>query len=311
MGNSQSTKQTSKTYNEMVTKINNEMTTNFSNSFTSEQQNTCMSSIDQLISVDGDIVITGNGNTIENKATVNLECMLNKTSTKDLQQNIANSLTAAVEKVLGNDTMNKVDQEAKTQLGSFVGNNNNSDISTDIQNKTITDVRTAIKTTVENKVTDKVIQEAKTFMKQVIQTKKDLIITGDNNSVRNQADSFLKAGVISKEINTIVNAVMNTNAVTEKIDVQNKIVNDTTQKATSTGFAEIFESVGKMFSSIFTGLMGPGIIIVVVIILVIIMKSMMGGQSQGQQGYPQQGYPSSYIPQGYLPYPPQQLPPLR
>lgn len=283
MGNSQSSQQNTKIYNEMVTNINNEVSTNFSNSFTSEQQNTCTSTINQLISVDGDIEINGNNNTLENKATINLECMLNKTSTKDLQQNMSNSLMSAVEKVLGNDTMNKLQQEAKTQLGSLFGNTNDSKTSTDVQNKTATNIKTAISTTIENKITDKVIQEAKTHMKQTIQTKKNLTINGDGNSVRNQADSFLKAGVVSKEINNIVSAVMNSNTVTEKLAVQNKVVNDTTQKATSTGFAEMFESIGKMFSSIFTGLMGPGIIVVVVIILVIIMKSMMGGKSQGQQ----------------------------
>lgn len=305
MGNSQSSEQTTKIKNEMITQINTEVSNIFSNSFSSENQNTCMNSIDQLISVDGDLEITGNNVLITNKAKASVECMLEKSSTQEIQQQISNSLMTAVEKVLGNDTMNKLEQEAKTQLGTLFGNTNDAKTSTDVENKTITDIKTGVLTTVENKITSKVISEAKIFMKQVIQLKGKLKISGNDVTIKNEADSFLKAGQISNEINKLINLAVNSNTVTEKIEAQNKVVNDTTQKATSTGFAEIFESIGKMFSSIFTGLMGPGIIIVGIIILTMIMKSMMSRQSgqpyslsSSSQPYPQ--YP-------YQPYPPYPL----
>jgi len=308
MGNSQSSQQNTKIYNEMVTNIKNDMNTNFSNSFSSSTQNKCSNMVDQVIAVDGDTEITGNGVTIQNKSKASLSCMLENTSTKDIQQNLSNSLMSSIEKVLGSDTMNKLQQEAKTQLGSLLGNTNDSKTNTDVQNKTVTDIKTAINTTVENKVTNEVISEANQTIKQAILFKGKLKISGNDVTIKNEADAFLQGQQISKEINNIIGAVMNSNTVTEKLEVQNKVVNDTTQKATSTGFAEMFESIGKMISSIFTGMTAPLLIAGVVFIFIIYFKFIKGGGAQSQQpGYPSPSYPSpSYPLPGYPPpgYPP-------
>jgi predicted lipid-binding transport protein (Tim44 family) len=112
-------------------------------------------------------------------------------------------------------------------------------------------------------------------------------ITLDNVSgfaMRNAADAFTQSKTVSSSVNKAIAAVVDSQSVKEKIDMETKVKNETIQKAKAGGFAEIIDSAGGLLGSIFGGLamgaMMPFIILAGVFIFFMILSKLFSSSSK-------------------------------
>jgi hypothetical protein len=305
-GNKQETKTTTDVRNTLVTDIKKEMNTKFSNIYSTKTSVGCEQSASQSITA-GNIVARGSrGFTMQNNLNLTLDCALQKTSAKDLKNDIATSLTSAIEKNLEGSVLNKLNQDATSQLGS-IGNSQSSSTTNTVDNTTTTNIRNKISTEIETKITDEMIITSKQTINQHL---KYLDIDATDSvdfNLSNNATAFLKSSAILDTTDKIINTVVDSQVVKESIETKTKVENEAIQKSKAGGFGELFESIGTMFGNILGGGLTPIIIIVAVVIL-IIMFFVFRPSSQPPSPY---GMPPPYgMSQQPPPYGmPQQPPP--
>jgi hypothetical protein len=292
-GNKQETVTTTNVRNTLVNDIQKEMNTKFSNIYSTKTTVGCEQAVLQSIS-GGDIIVNKSNNVnIQNNLNMTLDCALQKASAKDLKNDIATSLTAAIEKKIDGGALNKLNQDSTSQLGS-IGNSQSSATNTNIETTSITNIRNKISTEIETKITDEMIITAKQTIKQTQQFRNLVINESNDFNLSNNATALLKTAAISNTTEKIITAVVDSQAVKESIETKTKVENEQIQKTKAGGFGELFESIGTMFGNILSGGLTPIIIIVSVIILIIMFFVFRPSSQPPPYGMPQ--YPPQYSP---------------
>jgi hypothetical protein len=199
-----------------------------------------------------------------------------------------------------------LNNDATSQLGS-IGNSQSSSTTTKIESTSITNIRNKISNEIETKITDEMIITSKQTLSQHL-TYKDIDATDSVDfNISNNATAFLKTKSISDTTEKIIAAVVDSQVVKESIEAKTKAENEIIQKATAGGFAELLESVGKMFGNILSGGLTPIIIIVSVVIIIVLFFLFRPSSQPPPYGMPPPPYG---MPQQPPPYGmPQQPPP--
>jgi hypothetical protein len=292
-GNKQETATTTTVRNTLVNDIQKEMNTKFSNIYSTKTSVGCEQAVLQSIS-GGDIIVNKSNNVnIQNNLNMTLDCALQKTSAKDLRNDIATSLIAAIEKKIDGGALNKLNQDSTSQLAS-IGNSQSSATTTNFETTSITNIRNKISNEIETKITDETIITAKQSIKQTQQFRNLVINESNDFNLSNNATALLKTVAISSTTDKIIAAVVDSQVVKESIETKTKVENELIQKTQAGGFAELFESIGTMFGNILSGGLTPIIIIVSVIILIIMFFVFRPSSQPPPYGMPQ--YPPQYSP---------------
>jgi hypothetical protein len=285
------------------------MNANFSTKFSSKTEANCEQTSSQTIQADRLVIENANGVKIGNVANAKIKCGLEKASAQDLQSNIVNSLTAAIEKNIDEAILKQLDQKAKSELGS-IGGDQDISTTTKLDNTTINNIRNKINLEVKTELSDETLLSAKATALQDIRFDEGITITNSSNiEITNVAESFLDSQIVSKIVNNIVNKLVDSEIVSEHLGIKTTDSVETTQVAETTGFGALFESIGKMVGNIFGGLasgaMTPFMIIIGIIIVFMVLFKWMGSSQPQPQPQPQ---PQQYMQYPYYPPPPYYLP---
>ena len=192
-----------------------------------------------------------------------------------------------MKKKIDNDVLKKLEQDASTQLGSLPMNENDMKSHTSITSGTYTNIRNAIAVTIDNTINKTSILEAKQSAINSFKVGGNLIIIDvDGFSQTNEVIAFLQSNVVSTSVNTIINAVVESQAVTEVIEAKTKERLELSQTAKAGGFAELVDSLGSAIGNIFGAAILPFIIIGVIIFMLApqIMKMMGNKENKGRSG---------------------------
>ena len=286
MCNQQATSVVHKFRQDLETEIRNEMNTTFNNTYETKTVSECSSTVINSMRMNKLVIYNVKRFKMSNDAIATVKCKLQQASSAELKNDIATSLTSAIEKKLDASVLSKLEQETKSQMGSYAGNTQISDTNTDIEGKTTTNIQNLINTTINTNISNTAIMEARsTIINDFDFGEGVFAMQAEDVEITNLAKAFLESEVVSTAVTDVINKIANTQAVQEHIESKVKTETENKQKSSSGGFAEVIDSIGGVISSIFGGLFW-----FVPVIILLVFAGIAYKMSNSSQGPPPPGY---------------------
>lgn len=285
------------------TNLLNENVNNFVSDTVNTQAKNCSASISQIQNIDisgikldeGDFTLEG---TNQNQTSgISFDCVQVSEFQNDIGSGVLTKYMDAIQNSFSTDAIDKMEATAASNAKNSMGGTGSADASSKTNvdysfnntNTTKTNIENVVKNAISNHLTLESINNCTSEIHNS-QSVKITDVTLKNGSVKlgvlsqtQGADMMTKCMQSNSDTNKVTNAVASELGVT--LDSENKQTKTTDIKTTSTSEAtnlgvgdaanQFFTGIGNMMSGIFSGMMGPLLIVCVIIIILVVVGGII------------------------------------